>query len=320
MKKLLISLAISTLSFSALAQIQVKDATINIDSRGDRLPTTDVTRLQERVRIGFTIDVNGLVEIVGLAATGAAYNNDWATVSSNNNTKDNVQLAFRNLYLRKVMGNVTLEAGALTPTVSIGAAGLAPSGWMDGVRVKAHSSIGDFKVTAGSLGDFKQPNAFERKFQGNFIEIEMERKVFDKIVTQTAADVYNGELNIREGVHVDMTALGDRVFKLFAEALYNVTKNAYNYEVGAETDLLKDLVKKYEGRVTLKLYYSDVSDKILGRSEQISAFYTYGPRFTAQLGGKLDQGGNANWYVRTAIGKQNRYDVGISLKIPLKKP
>lgn len=299
-------------------EIQIKETTINVDSRGDMLTGTDVTRLQERVKLGFTIDAMGLVEIVGLVTTGSSFNNDWATVLSNGST-DKVQLAFRNIYLRKTVGQYSVEAGALTPNTTIGSAGLAPTGWMDGVRVKANTKIGDFKVTAGSLGSFKEPNAFSRKFEGNFLELEFDKKVFEEILTQTALEVYNGDIYLRENLKIDLKVFGDKVFKVFADALYDFERQAMNYELGTEIDILKNMINKYENRLNLKVYYSNINSNIPGRSEQVSAFYTYGPRVTTQVGGKLDKQGNINWYARASLGQTNRYDVGLNIKIPSKK-
>lgn len=317
MKKWILS-ALCLMSASAFAQIN--DFNIIVDSRGDQLPSTDVSRLQGRVRIGFTISAGGIVDIVGLASTGPSFNNDWSTVATTNGTKDEVTLAFRNIYLRKVIGNVTAEAGALNPEPTVGSAGLAPSGWMDGVRVKVNTKIGDIKVVAGSLGDFKNPNAFSREFKGNFVEIELDHKLFENVLTQTAVEHYNGDTYIREDVKIDLKILGGKVFKIFADALYDIERNSYNYEVGSEFDLLKTIVNKYDHRLDFKVYYSNINQNIPDRNNTITAFYTYGPRVTMQLGGKLDKAGNLNWYVRSAFGAQNRYDVGVSIKIPVKQP
>lgn len=307
------------LSFSVYSQSQIglNNSSINVDSRADNLPSTGVKRIQERVRIGFTIDAAGIVEIVGLATTGSSFNNDWASVLTNG-TPDKVELAFRNIYLRKTVGKFSVEAGALPPVNTVGAAGLAPSGWVDGIRVKANTKIGDFKVTAGSLGSFKEPNAFNRKFDANFIELEVDHTLFEKMFTQTALESFNGNMYVREDVKIDIKILGNKLFKLFADALYDFERNAMNYEIGTDFDLLKNIVDKFDNRLGLKIYYSNLSANIPGRSDQISAFYTYGPRLTAQLGGRIDKAGNINWYTRAATGKINRYDVGINIKIPSK--
>lgn len=307
-------------SLKSLAQ-SITDYNIIVDTRRNTLTETDIQKLQGRVRMAFTIDTAGVVEIVGLVASGNSFSNDWTTVSSSNNSNDHVNLAFRNLYIRKVMGNVTVEGGALNNEPVVGAAGLAPSGWVDGIRVKVNTKIGNFKVVAGSLGDFKQPDAFQRKFNGNFIEIEMDHKIFENLMSQTAVEHYNGDLYLRERLNLDLKVLGNKVIKVFADALFDVERKAFNYELGAEFDLLKVLVDKYEHRLDLKIYYSHLDSKIPDRNSMTPAYYTYGPRITMQIGGKIDKAGNINWFTRAAIGKDgnNRYDAGISIKLGKKK-
>ena len=317
MKKWLLS-ALCLASLNSFAQ--VNDFNILVDSRGDQMPATDVTRLQGRIRIGFTISAGGIVDIVGLASTGPGFNNDWATVATTNGTKDELTLAFRNIYLRKVIGAVTAEAGALNPEPTVGSGGLAPSGWMDGIRVRVNTKIGDIKVVAGSLGDFKTPNAFAREFKGNFLEIEMDHKLFENVLTQTAVEHFNGDIYLRENLKIDLKILGDKVFKVFADALYDIERNSFSYELGTEFDVLKTLVYKYDHRLDFKVYFSNVNENIPNRNNTITAFYTYGPRLSVQVGGKLDHKGDVNWFARGSFGAQNRYDVGVSIKIPVKKP
>ena len=307
---------LSVLSVHSYAQEIIK-TDINVDSRADE--TNTIKRIQDRVKIGFTIDAAGLVEIVGLVATGPSFNNDWATVASNNNSNSQQTLAFRNLYLRKVFGDTVVEGGALSPEATVGAAGLGASGWMDGVRIKTTTKVGDFKVVAGSLGSFTTPNAFARKFQGNFVEIEMSMKVFDELTVQAAYEHLDDDNYARAGAKFDLKVLGDKVIHLFADALMAVEKNAYNYELGAEMDLLKTLTNKMEHRLDLKVYMSHLDEQLPNRNSMISAFYTSGTRATVQVGGKIDKAGNLNWFARGSFGETNRYDVGVQIKIPTSK-
>jgi hypothetical protein len=201
----------------------------------------------------------------------------------------------------------------------IGTAGLGSAGWVDGVRVKVNTTIGDFKVVAGSLGDLKTPNAFARKFNGNFLEIEMDRAVFEKLMTQSGFEVYDGVVYLKEGLKFDFKVLGSTVIKTFADVLYDTQNHAYNYEVGAEVDVLKAITNKFDNYVTLKVYESRVDEALPNRSGMMNGFFTYGDRTSIQIGGKIDKGGNLNWYARASLGKDSRYDVGLSYKIPLKK-
>jgi hypothetical protein len=319
MKKWIVA-GILLASASSFAQVQVSDFNINLDGRNDVIDAKDINRLQGRIKMGFTIDAAGLVEIVGLASTGPSFNNDWATVATNPNAaKDPLTLAFRQIYLRKVMGKVSIEAGALSPEPVIGASGLGATGWMDGVRVKVNTKVGDFKVVAGSLGDFTTPNAFARKFNGNFLEVEMDRKIFENLLTQSGIEVYEGVVYLKEGVKFDLKILGDKVIKTFAEVIYDTQNHAYNYEIGAEFDVLKGIMNKFDNYLSLKVYVSRLDENMLNRNNTVSAFYTYGTRTTIQLGGKIDQGGNLNWFARANLGPIARYDVGLTYKIPMKK-
>jgi hypothetical protein len=307
---------LSVLCLKSYAQEIIK-TDITVDARADE--TGEVKRIQDRVRMGFTIDAGGVVEIVGLVATGPSFNNDWVSVASNNNSNAHQNLAFRNLYLRKVIGKTTLEGGALNSEPTVGAAGLGSAGWIDGIRVKTSTKVGDFKVIAGSLGDFSTPDAFQRSFNGNFLEIEMSKKVLDKLTLSGAYENLDGDNYGRADIKYDLTILGDQIIHLFADALMDVDKNAYNYEAGAEMDLLKTILHKYENRVELKVYVSHLDSDLGTRNSMISAYYTTGTRVTAQIGGKVTKNGNINWYVRGAFGQSNRVDVGVQMKIPTAK-
>lgn len=314
--KLAIIALLSILSVHSYAQEIIK-TDIQIDGRYDQVGETQ--KAQDRIRLGFTIDAGGVVEILGLIATGPSFGNDWVTDTSSNNSNNQHGLAFRNLYLRKVLGKTTIEAGALNPEPVIGAAGLGSSGWMDGMRVTTSTKIADFKVVAGSLTDFNTPSAFGRKFIGNFLEIEMSKKVFDNLLIQAGYERLDSDNYAKLSAKYDLKIVGDRVIRIFGETLMDVEKQTYNYEIGAEMDLLKTLLNKYEHRLDLKVYVSHLDSELTTRGAMIPAFYTYGTRATVQVGGKLDKAGNVNWFARGSFGEQNRYDVGVQIKIPTKK-
>lgn len=317
--KTIITAAALLLATPSFAQLVVTDWKLSADTRYDKIPENKAERLQERVKIGFTIDANGVVDIIGLATTGPSFNNDWANVKTNNHTEDKVNLAFRNLYVRKVIGDVSVEGGAMSPEPTVGAAGLAASGWMDGVRVKVNTQIGNIKVVAGSLGDFSNPNAFSRKFKGNFLEIELDRQVFENLLSESAVEDYDGEAYVREKLTYNLHILGDRVIKIFGEALYDVERHGTTYELGSELDVLKTIAHKYENRLELKFYFSHIDHSLPNRSQTITSYFTDGDRTTAQIGGRLDHDGNVTWFTRASVGEKKRFDVGLNLKFANKK-
>ncbi len=317
--KSLTALFFLILSVSSFADIIVTDWKLTSDTRYDSIPEKGISRAQSRVKVGFTLDANGVVEIIGIADTGPSFNNDWVSVVTNNNTEDKFRPHLRNLYLRKVMGEVTVEGGAMNPEPTVGAAGLLPSGWMDGVRVKVNTKIGNIKVVAGSLGDFSNPNVFNRKFKGNFLEIEIDRKIFDRILSESAIEYYNGDGYVRQKLAYNVKFLGDRVIKLFAEALYDVERKGLTYEMGAEFDVLKTLANKYENRLELKVYYSNIDSSLPNRSQTITAHFTDGERVTAQIGGRLARTGSVSWFARASVGEIKRFDAGITVKFQKRK-
>lgn len=308
-------------TFSAMAEDPIKEMNLDIDSRWvvntegyDRRE-----RLQGRVRVGFTVDANGLFEIIGIAATGSNFDGAWGTITDTNQTKAGRQIVFRNLYLRKTFENVTVEAGAMNAEPTIGAGGLAPSGWMDGVRVSVDTNIGDFKVVAGSLGGFDEPNAFKRKFKGNFIEIEMDQTVFDRLLSETGIQHYNDDIYLRQNLSTELSVLGGRVLSLFAGALYDFKREALSYDVGVEVDVLESIFGMFKDRLQVRVYYSYVDEEMPLRSETLSSFHTYGPRVSVHLSGRIDRRGYFNWYYRASEGRTDRQDVGLTLRIPLQR-
>jgi hypothetical protein len=317
--KAFIIVAAVLLSSHSFAQIIVTDWKLSADTRYDTIKENKVSRLQERVKIGFTIDANGVVEIIGLATTGPSFNNDWANLKTNNNTEDKVNLAFRNLYLRKVVGKVSVEGGAMSPEPTVGAAGLAASGWMDGVRVKVNTKLGNIKVVAGTLGDFSNPNAFSRKFKGNFLEIELDGEVSENLLSESAIENYDGDAYVREKLTYNLHVLGDRVIKVFAEALVDAERHGVTYEAGSEFDVLKTLAHKYENRLELNVYYSHIDKTLPNRSQTITSYFTDGDRVSAQLGGRFDHDGNVTWLRRASVGEKKRFDMGLNLKFANKK-
>lgn len=281
-------------------------------------PTGIENRLQGRIRIGFVVDVAGIVEIVGLADSGNNFNSPWVNVYSDAPVVEQQKLlAFRNIYLRKMIGPATIKFGSFNPDPQVGSAGQTTSGYFDGLQVKVNTQVGAFKVIAGSLGNFNQSNLFERKFLGNFIEIEMSHTFFESLLTKTAIQNYNGNFYIQEKLQLDLKLVGDRVLKIFANALYDIERQAFNYEVGTEFDVLKMIFKKYENRVNLKLYFVNMNSNIPDRTQMIPSFHSHGPLVVSHISGNIDKNGLISWFIRGAAGPDSyRVDAGLQFRMP----
>lgn len=300
---------------------ELTESEIIVDNRLDVLAGEN--KDQGRIRIGFVVDLHGAVEIVGIISTGDAYRNEWFSITPPNGDSSNQPfLAFRNIYLRKVFGKnkqFEVDLGALNGETVVGAAGIPPAGWVDGLRVKASTSLGDIRVVAGSLGDYKNPNAFTRDFDANFIEVELSRKIFNELVVSSSYRHLEDEDGVSLGAKYNLKIFGDKVIKLFGKALYSFPDDSFNYDVGLEIDVLKTIFDKFEKRLELKVYFSSIDERS-SDAQRIPLFFTYGPRATFQLSGDIVPG-KINWMARSSFGENNtsRYDVGVQMKFGYKK-
>lgn len=296
--------------------LSLKNATLNLDQRFDDLSDRAVDRYQGRIRVGFALDLLGLVDLVGLAATGPTFNNDWSTLAQSGTPHDSLALAFRQVYLKKTFRGQTLKLGAFEPLPTVGAGGLAPTGWMDGAQAQFHASWGDVRITAGSLGNPKLPNVLDRKFQSNFLEVELSRTLFDELATETAVQVWEDGVFVQERASLFLRVLGEKILKISGETLVRINQEmAANAEVGLEWDALKSLLHKFDKRLELRVYESYLDNRLKSRSDLVSAFYIPGLRTTIHLQGKIDAGANMVWIARTSFGNELRTDLGINIRL-----
>jgi hypothetical protein len=300
------------------SQVEIMKLDFDLGARHVHNLDTQRERIQGRVRVGFTVDADGLFELIGVASTGENFDSSWASVSDSTSKVSTPTLAFRTLYLRKIVGGTQLEAGAMTTEATVGEGGLPPGGWLDGIRVKTQTRIGQIKVVAGSLGSFDEPNMLKRKFRGNFVELELEKELFEDLLAQVGIQSYNNETYLRNRFEAKLKIFGSKVLKLVSDGLYDLERGALSYDVGAELDLLKLLFDKFDGRLEVQIYHSKLDERMPERAGTISAFHTYGERWSLHLAGRLDKKGRLNWYHRRSMGKTDRHDTGITLKIPIK--
>ena len=101
---------------------------------------------------------------------------------------------------------------------------------------------------------------FGRKFIGNFLEIEMSKKVFDNLLIQAGYERLDSDNYAKLSAKYDLKIVGDRVIRIFGETLMDVEKQTYNYEIGAEMDLLKTLLNKYSYLLRIKRLFNGNSN------------------------------------------------------------
>jgi hypothetical protein len=301
------------------AHAQLKDFDITIDSRYDRIQDEDQTltqnRLQDRIRIGFLYDVNGKFEIVGLAATGPSYGNDWNNAYDfNQNSSGQHELYFRKLYLQKLIGNTQVQLGSLGGIDSVGSAGVSSSGWVDGVNLNVKKDNKNFHIRVGSLYDVQNPSVFTRHRKLNFVEVELSQSVLKDMLVSIGYEHYRDDF-IKGKMDIDLSILGNKVLSLIANVLYNVEENAYNYDLGVKWDILKSFIDGHDNYLKLDVYYSHLDPRNNFRNNLYSAYFQDGNSLVFKLSGKVDKNGKMNWFMRSALGKKSRFDVGLSIKL-----
>jgi len=314
MKYLILLLCLTSNAFA-----QLKDVNVTIDSRYDRIENEDHTlaqnRIQDRVRIGFTYDVFGKFSIVGLAATGPSYGNDWNNIYNfNDQTVGKPNLFFRKLYLQKMFGPAQIQLGSLGGIDSIGSAGIGSSGWVDGLNMNIKRNNESLNVRIGSLFDQNNPNVFTRQRKVNFAEIEVSKKYFENLLVRAGYEHYRDDF-LKGKMNIDIKVVGKKVITLLADVLYDVQQNAYNYDVGAKWDVLDTFMEGHKNYLNLDVYYSHLDPKLNFRNSMYSAYFQDGNSTVFKLSGKIDKKGKLNWMVRDALGKKNRFDAGLTLKL-----
>lgn len=315
----LLSLFILLLAYTTTGFAQLKDYSIVLDGRYDRIDNTDEnlqSRLQDRIRMGFTFDAFGKFELVGLAETGPAYGNAWGMIHDfNDETNTEQKLYFRRLYIEKSFKNTTIQAGSLEGIDSIGIANTPSSGWIDGISAKIKSGNADIKVVVGSLYDSNNPDVFSRKRKLNFAEIEISKKLFEELLVEAGYERFEDDF-LKGKMTLDLSKLGAPMVKLFANVLYDIQENVSNYDIGASIDVLEIFNSSYKNYLKLDVFVSHLDPGMNFRNSLYTAYFQDGTNLVVRLSGKIDKKGRFKWSLRNMYGKNgNRFDAGISIRL-----
>jgi hypothetical protein len=338
--------AFVSLPFQSQAQAQITDASIITDSRYDRIDQNKTgqnfqNRGQGRIRIGFTYNVAGYFEVVGLASSGPSDNNDWFTFYDANTGKpEKGTLALRQLYLKKAFGkdkSVSAEIGSFGGFTTIGAGGLgATANSIMGVRFNQKSEFGTLKVTVGGLDGFNapavpsNPDVFTRKLQVNFMEVELDRQVAEKIMLHTAymhladeSGSLKGDDFAREQIVFSPDILGAGIVNVLGDVVYDFQKKAASYEVGLDLDIGGAINPKLKNYVKLDAYYGELAAELNALNTQNNAWYQNGKMVTVKMSGAFGKNGRYGWMLRRSmglgepgsLGDRNRTDGVFTVKI-----
>ncbi len=287
---------------------------------------TPFNRLQESVVFGFTITPAGIVDLVGMIQTGSGYGKRFQTaVDFNDHSKDQISptLYFKHLYLQKSFKTFGLpsvgQMGVLGSNQKIGTqtlvgptTAMGTNTWSEGARYSIQTKVGDFSVTGGSITDMSEPEIQKRKPTLNYVEIQVSRKIFDKLTVEASGGKYDGEIFFRGAAEYDVQTVAEHMIRLIQEGFYS--KNNFSYSTSASTDLGALFSKKLDGRINIDLRYSYVNPDAGARGLMMNDVLLKGHVLSAALYGKVDRTGRLNWFTAKDFLDVNRFQAGVNWK------
>jgi hypothetical protein len=279
-------------------------------------------RIQDFIRLGFTVDVDGKFELIAVASTGGQYDSVWETTK---NLKDDSsvkapQLFFRQLYLQKTTANGKIQVGALPmernlPTKT----GIDENGWGDGVRVEHNFKKGLVEVVVGSIDDYSHPDVFTRKRSLNFFEVEVTRELFENLTGEVLVQHLQGSTYLHGELIYELKNAGEKVITLMTEYFHDVDTGSGVFAASAETDLLKTLLHKYDGRLMVTVGYMFIGPDMGVYGKLSDDYFMTGGQYQLGLKGNISRDGRVSWFAKAYVGEKIRVQAGVSIKLSRRK-
>ena len=326
MKVKLTLLLLSCLSvvFNLSAQVNKDyfDVKGTVITRALYLPGSDQTKGEANVTIKLISDVNGLFKVVAIAGTGDGFIDSWDTfVGDDDGYQPTINL--RNLYIEKTFAEIyKVQFGALNPEEGIlRSGGFWSTGWIDGLRAKAETSMGTVSVTLGSLGDLDEPSIFSRDTELNYAEIKVSKKFFETLLLEAAYENLNEVHYAKFGANYDFEIASDRVVKLILEYISS-SEGGYKSVVGVESDFYK-LITGRGSDVKIRLSWQHVDEDFDLSKRPATSFWTQpGDTLMVEASGPIKKEWDLSWYAQFRINEsvdKSYYIVGVKKGIDFNK-
>lgn len=297
------------------------DSSGEISGRYDYQEEDSRERLQTRVRLRFAVDLDNNFKLVAMASTGSSYASDWGTVKDINAADSSLQtpeLALRRLFLQYEDDNGRIQVGSI-PTIKgrRSAFGLDRSGWIDGVRVERNFADGDgiIEIVAGSIDDLDETNVFKRDRDLNFFEVEISKTLFNDLVGEIKFEHFQGNDFFQAVIKDQFEIAGDKIISYVAEYFGRIgSSDARGAVFTAETDLLKLLLNKYDGKLNLSLGFQFVDEELGLRAELNDDHFVFGKLVRVGMNGNISKKRGVNWFANGYFGREDRVNIGVRFR------
>lgn len=245
---------------------QVKPtADISVQSRYLQVANTKKL-IQDNITIRASVDLNGHFEIHSLLQTGDSYSlgfNNMYNIKTDatSNLSEVMQMHLKQIYIKKYFNQKKseLNIGAINPESQIDSSlNLSPIGWIDGLRFKQNSDIGEISYTIGQIQPLKPDinNRFDQ-FKMNFIEISLKKSIFEKLMIQARLQSLNNNQFASVSVNSDLMKVLSKLIKTTADLQYDIRNSSFRYSIGVR-DLINSLSEK-KSEINVSLDYEYIS-------------------------------------------------------------
>lgn len=268
--------------------------------------------------------------ILGTVRTGESFNMAHDSVYDlNENDFSSPNVNMTHLYLRgydvALSGDV-LEVGSVPTSQGIAeATALSPEGYIDGVRYKVRTALGDLQVVGGSLVNDADPNMFDRERELNYIEVRFNRHFLDvlaaeELEVQAGIQVQDDDVYFSQAVRATYQIYGGRILDLIQEGMV-MDNGEFKASVGVDFDLI-NLITGWDTnpiglRVNLKHTYQ--SDEMGSLGSSMGDYWYDSPGHSTSLELYKDFQIRENMYIdvgaRQRWGDQDATEVFVRLSI-----
>jgi len=282
-------------------------------------------RTQKRIVFKFVVTLDNEVELIAIGSNGTSFNSRYDTFYDSSREDridggDNVikNFAPRNFYFQKTFDSkLVIQGGALPIEKGLTSiTALDSGGWVDGARLKATTPYGKLRISAGSLSDPTEINAFERDRDLNYFEISLKKEFIDNVLVELGYEFHDDDNFLTLAYQQKLALASDKIITVVAEALVNVDEGAIKASVGIKGNFI-DLLTNRKSGITFELR-TNFNDEDIGSRGTIlnSGFKTSEGHYgTISAKFNINKKKGISGYCRYRKSDNERFECGVTKKI-----